>query len=498
MSVFESILADGKSNERPAIPAGAMNHLDTMSKDRCFVGSVVFANQIIPTIWIKLSPQKARKIKVLGEDVFYPNYKLNTVEDRKNNLATVISMKRDGLPSLIVPLDTGNRAVHDFLELIRTTECFCLDVSVDSSKNPYGSTAFLEVDGEHLEWVGRNLIRSRMVIKGNNWEAAFKAFSNSQYAEAGAEALLFDQPDARVVDARRAEEFITRGDDAYEPDLSVVEIGETAYRYGWLREAHGLHVVNQSELLIRDKALIPFLSELEVDSLDSRRAAKELERLRRRFPGESFVLSRLLLLYRHLGNKKGEQSVLREMTANEDADLFTRLLLLSTLPTEVRNEEWRRNFPRPEAHHYTKGKRAVTVEEFFLFEEFAILELADAGKITAATTRLDRLVSFGCLEEMSRSIADMIVREVITKEIEKSRQLPRFNRNKKWPGVTEKAASILTEAYQDHISFLISELEKQGVVPPPPPPPRSVSAKPRRNEPCPCGSGNKYKYCCGK
>lgn len=39
--------------------------------------------------------------------------------------------------------------------------------------------------------------------------------------------------------------------------------------------------------------------------------------------------------------------------------------------------------------------------------------------------------------------------------------------------------------------------------PPPPPPPRSetrhpASAKIGRNAPCPCGSGLKYKYCCGK
>lgn len=33
---------------------------------------------------------------------------------------------------------------------------------------------------------------------------------------------------------------------------------------------------------------------------------------------------------------------------------------------------------------------------------------------------------------------------------------------------------------------------------PPPVEPIRTDAKPRRNDPCPCGSGKKYKHCCGK
>lgn len=32
---------------------------------------------------------------------------------------------------------------------------------------------------------------------------------------------------------------------------------------------------------------------------------------------------------------------------------------------------------------------------------------------------------------------------------------------------------------------------------PPPVEPIHADAKPKRNEPCPCGSGKKYKQCCG-
>ena len=33
---------------------------------------------------------------------------------------------------------------------------------------------------------------------------------------------------------------------------------------------------------------------------------------------------------------------------------------------------------------------------------------------------------------------------------------------------------------------------------PPPVEPIHSEAKPKRNSPCPCGSGKKYKQCCGK
>jgi len=33
---------------------------------------------------------------------------------------------------------------------------------------------------------------------------------------------------------------------------------------------------------------------------------------------------------------------------------------------------------------------------------------------------------------------------------------------------------------------------------PPPVEPIQADEKPKRNDPCPCGSGKKYKQCCGK
>jgi hypothetical protein len=502
MPLLKSIEASLERNERSAIPVGAMDHLGGMGKDRCFAGSVVFGKQIVPALFIKLSRSKARKIGFLSSMVFNPGYKFNTVEDHDHNLVSVVTFMRDGKPSLQVPLNPAHRAVQDFLDLVRTTECFSLDISVVSSRassgEPYGSTGFLEVDGEHREWVGRNLVRSRSAPEANNWKKAFAAYTSSHYSDADAVAITFDQPAARLVDARRSTEFITRGDDDYEPDLSVVEGGRQSYRYGWLRKEHGLHIVDDPTLLIKDQAFAPVFSALAIDGLAPRQAVDELEKLRRRFPGESFVLSRLLILYRHLGDEKAEKSVLRELAANGDIDLLGKLILLSTLPPKERNEEWRRKWQHPEAHHYTEGERAVTLEEFFLFEEYSILELADGGKLPKAFMRFNRLVEFGGSEDLFRPSAEAIVRQVLKEEIERSGQVPRIDQKKTWPGVSPTAANLLSEAYLDHASFLINELEKRGVVAPPTRPSRRVLDKTGRNAPCFCGSGKKYKYCCGR
>jgi hypothetical protein len=49
------------------------------------------------------------------------------------------------------------------------------------------------------------------------------------------------------------------------------------------------------------------------------------------------------------------------------------------------------------------------------------------------------------------------------------------------------------------VEDVISEMEWwYAFTPSPPPPPPQSQKKIGRNEPCPCGSGEKYKYCCGK
>jgi uncharacterized protein len=58
----------------------------------------------------------------------------------------------------------------------------------------------------------------------------------------------------------------------------------------------------------------------------------------------------------------------------------------------------------------------------------------------------------------------------------------------------------LCQAYQQFFVYSEKRLRElsQRVPPPPPPPPQGTARHVGRNDPCPCGSGKKYKRCCGR
>ena len=81
--------------------------------------------------------------------------------------------------------------------------------------------------------------------------------------------------------------------------------------------------------------------------------------------------------------------------------------------------------------------------------------------------------SYDMFEQMINSIKDEVVRRLMISEIKKEQKIERKSVSK------TSVENIGGEA----------AVKKQPV---------KVGKKPGRNEPCPCGSGKKYKYCCGR
>ena len=81
--------------------------------------------------------------------------------------------------------------------------------------------------------------------------------------------------------------------------------------------------------------------------------------------------------------------------------------------------------------------------------------------------------SYDMFEQMINSIKDEVVRRLMVSEIKKEQKIERKSVSK------TSVENIGGEA----------AVKKQPV---------KVGKKPGRNEPCPCGSGKKYKYCCGR
>jgi len=57
----------------------------------------------------------------------------------------------------------------------------------------------------------------------------------------------------------------------------------------------------------------------------------------------------------------------------------------------------------------------------------------------------------------------------------------------------------LCTAYQQLFAYAEQRIEALSARVPPPPPKAAAEPQPvGRNDPCPCGSGKKYKKCCGR
>ena len=65
----------------------------------------------------------------------------------------------------------------------------------------------------------------------------------------------------------------------------------------------------------------------------------------------------------------------------------------------------------------------------------------------------------------------------------------RFEQRQRQHNLDERAKKLLTREQREAEEKLLKETPKAD--------PIKVDTEPGRNDPCPCGSGKKYKKCCG-
>lgn len=497
MKQFEDIEKRVDNREPIAIPETAMQHLEAIKPDTSFLGTVVLGPHVVPVVFAKISTRTARKIG-FGEGQFLqPNYKWNMIEDLNHDLAGTLSLMRDKQISLHLAMDPAHRATHDFLALIKKTNCFFLDLSVSGGGKIYGTTELMEVDGEHLEWVGRNLLRCRDVPASNNWQAAFKAFLKSRYTNWGDQSLLLVQPEARLVNANFAQVLVNRGETGQPIDVSFLEDRGATFNFDWMRKEHGIHVVDDEGLLTDNKQLRKDLAELRKLNLTEKEVRRRLERMRMKYPGEPLILSTLLKLYRSIDESgQAVDSVLEELSLPGKNSSFAELLLLSTLPREVFSEIIVEEWEYEEAADRLTTDQPLTLDEFLLFEQLMISALVQQQRLPEAIRRFSRLAGFAPKENFIQLLAGEIVKEKIGEQIKRIRKIPPAHCVNCWAEANRPAAELLDGAYRDHISYLRSEMKKKGLGVAPIPSQNGVRIG--RNAPCPCGSGKKYKHCCNK
>jgi hypothetical protein len=191
----------------------------------------------------------------------------------------------------------------------------------------------------------------------------------------------------------------------------------------------------------------------------------------------------------------GNPAPLRALVENETVDEFVRSSALDTFVALVRTDQ----MPRAEVIEYFRS----------LFQ--GKLERTNSFVWDGLVCAVGNLPAPELLEEVRWAYAEKLADDGVAslEEIERDVAAPDPSRHDRRHLITDAIAEMeWWAAFQPEDSTPPCELEAPPPPPvtPAPPPTSYVPPKPfvreepkvGRNDPCPCGSGKKYKKCCGK
>ncbi len=145
-------------------------------------------------------------------------------------------------------------------------------------------------------------------------------------------------------------------------------------------------------------------------------------------------------------------------------------------------------------------------EAFAMFSE--LIGAIKAGVVRMAFTTTTNVEAFMLMRERAarKAVADHKELGDLTAAIPQAPQAPtpvpppqaKANFTVTVPGFAEPEQTLTPDASDGSLEGLLATLEQQSPKKQNALPPTTASAKIGRNDPCPCGSGKKYKACCGR
>ncbi|MDN3635471.1 SEC-C metal-binding domain-containing protein [Neolewinella lacunae] len=498
MSTIETIIKDIGENQPILIPQMAIDHLESVPADSSFAGSVFVAKTLVPTLFLKLTAKSAALVGFTPDSYYNPSYKFLTVDDQDGNAVMLVTLQHSEKRLMHAQLDPADRQVQEFLRLAKQQECFCLDLTVDHKNKPYGSTEFFDIDGEHLEWVTRNLVRATSVKTSNDWSVVSQGYQRHLGFFNRDVFLHFRLAGKRQLHANRSFDFVTRGEESHEVDLDLVQKSGNSYQIDWLASQHGISLTEAPALPV-PLELSRKMTEIEANSTTiSASQQTALEALRIQYPDEAIILFPLLVLYENSGNEQKRREVLSILERFGQTRTYVALSLLQILDDEAFLSKFRKEWPGKElTDHPIRGGHPFTPKDFTLFEELSIRYARLKQQTEVAIDRFTRLTEFGANWEVLESVANNLSEQLLFRQLDQNPVLPDT-----LPDILRKvknptALKLLTDNFWGKVEVLRTKVdlrtkaEKASTM---------VRKGPKigRNAPCPCGSGKKYKNCCGK
>lgn len=262
--------------------------------------------------------------------------------------------------------------------------------------------------------------------------------------------------------------------------------------YEWLAETHGIKLSHENVHNVPQE-IFDFFAQSDPDDPTVHEA--DIKALRQKYPDNPHLAEALLTIYAVQGNQAGGRRLIAEMRekhpknalliannllAIEDEDKFIAETSRQPQPLDIRN--------------YDAGNDGYYhLEEFVLFEQVAIRYYLGNNRLAEAINRLDRLVRLGLvyldLEPSAVAVGGILNLTSFDED---------FARDQigDWEAALDQAATRTLEIIEfggeeamAAFEQMVEEEEPQATV-------RRIGKKIGRNDPCPCGSGRKYKKCC--
>jgi hypothetical protein len=269
-------------------------------------------------------------------------------------------------------------------------------------------------------------------------------------------------------------------------------------QFDWLEQEHGIKV-REEDVRNTPPEVAAFRATVTEDDLDNpRNYLRKIEPLQKKYPNEPMLAIELAGAYAMTGKTPKARRLMERVT--RDFPDHLELNITNAMSSEDQEEFLKdlKQFPQPLdiLNHPAGTDGCYHTLEFLAFEEMAIRADLAEDRLEEARRRLDRLVCFGFLHgdvETSAMAVAAAQLEVIMDRVHNGEYHLTEAAPEPFKKVSDRTKSIL-EASMKEVAVMMREYEEEQDRAATPV--RNLEPKVGRNDPCPCGIGNKYQQCC--
>jgi hypothetical protein len=474
----------------PEFSPHALEYLEEIPDDHCFICTNKLKDHYFPVLVVKLGKKNTAWASLNSYEPVEPNIKFNFFENPEGDACAEVELLFPGNRHLHLMLDPAHPHVQRFLMLMTKSRVFGL--TFRHTATHLINSGYNDIDPDQQEWFVRNLPKARAVRKPNNVRQITRDRKRMFPFDRSHRFLTFAQSTAPALLAEDMASIALQSDTL----TPLEEINTPEFNFDWLATAHGLTVTRADYLPEHPKFLEDIIGVTNAPAPSLRGTIRDFERLLAKYPEQPLLLKQLHEFY--LANEDFPKA------AKIEAKLYG--IRHQTIKTSIAHLQVQNDpvdlfaaldrFPQPVSiSHLPPGPQGqYTITDFIDFEAVAIRYDCLQGRFTAALERLDRLIKTGVPKHL---LAEHLSSLAMTRIDELSQR--------KRPGNPLSFTDIHKNGTQNYhqntllwlrheISDLILEITGDAPIAPV----KRATPKVGRNAPCPCGSGKKYKRCCGR